>query len=435
MTQDRRNDQGRSRGARSYRSGDRHGFRKSADNDRRGQRRSDRGGAHGHGNGSRFESRDDYRRGQRGQHGEHSEHGERHHRQNDRKGRTPGRGQRNGDRRDSRPPQRARFHEPVVPDNVQPADLEASARRELRALGKVNAEKVSRHLVMTQRLLSTDPELAYQHARYAASHAGRVAVVRESAGIAAYLAGHYAEALREIRAARRLSGFDMHRAIEADCERALGRLQQALKVAKEADPHQLDDLEEAELAMVVSGVRHEMGQDDLGLVVIEEAIMMFRGDRETLRRLHSVRADRLEELGRQEEAAAVRERIGQGPRQETEDDHVQVYDIEDDYDQDQAAQTGSDASARSESSSSENLPVSDEDAPVDDQGGDLREEVPAGAPLGSDRIATTGDAAAGDRDDGADSEDSDESSSFEERVEAEMAELLSDVDDTQDQEA
>ena len=45
MTQDRRNDQGRSRGARSYRSGDRHGFRKSADNDRRGQRRSDRGGA------------------------------------------------------------------------------------------------------------------------------------------------------------------------------------------------------------------------------------------------------------------------------------------------------------------------------------------------------------------------------------------------------
>ena len=435
MTQDRRNDQGRSRGARSYRSGDRHGFRKSADNDRGGQRRSDRSGAHGHGNGSRFESRDDYRRGQRGQHGEHSEHGERHHRQNDRKGRTPGRGQRNGDRRDSRPPQRARVHEPVVPDNVQPADLEASARRELRALGKVNAEKVSRHLVMTQRLLSTDPELAYQHARYAASHAGRVAVVRESAGIAAYLAGHYAEALREIRAARRLSGFDMHRAIEADCERALGRLQQALKVAKEADPHQLDDLEEAELAMVVSGVRHEMGQDDLGLVVIEEAIMMFRGDRETLRRLHSVRADRLEELGRQEEAAAVRERIGQGPRQETEDDHVQVYDIEDDYDQDQAAQTGSDASARSESSSSENLPVSDEDAPVGDQGGDLREEVPSGAPLGSDRIATTGDAAAGDRDDGVDSEDSDESSSFEERVEAEMAELLSDVDDTQDQEA
>jgi len=86
--------------------------------------------------------------------------------------------------------------EPSVPENVRPADLEASARRELRALGRANAENVSRHLVMLQRLLVSDPELAYQHARYAASHAGRVAVVRESAGIAAYLAGHYAEALK-----------------------------------------------------------------------------------------------------------------------------------------------------------------------------------------------------------------------------------------------
>ena len=32
---------------------------------------------------------------------------------------------------------------------------------------------------------------------------------------------------------------------------------------------------------------------------------MFRGDRETLRRLHSVRADRLEELGRVKEAKAA----------------------------------------------------------------------------------------------------------------------------------
>lgn len=188
---------------------------------------------------------------------------------------------------------------------------------------------------MVQRLLDTDPELAYQHARYAASHAGRIAVVRESAGIAAYLSGHYAEALRDIRAARRLSGLDLHRAIEADCERALGRYEQALKAAKEADPQQLDDAEEAEIAMVVSGVRKEMGHPELGLIVIEEAIMMFRGDRETLRRLHSVRADRLEDLGRTQEAAAIRERIG-GPRQPEEP--VEVFDIEDDYDDELAAE-------------------------------------------------------------------------------------------------
>ncbi|SDN66786.1 hypothetical protein SAMN05216355_109100 [Actinomyces ruminicola] len=218
---------------------------------------------------------------------------------------------------------------------MAPQNLEASARRELRALGRANAENVARHLVMVQRLLDSDPESAYQHARYAASHAGRVAVVRESAGIAAYLAGHYNEALREIRAARRLSGLDLHRAIEADCERALGRYSQALKVAKQADPKQLDDQEEAELAMVVSGVRHDMGQSELGLVVIEEAIMMFRGDRETLRRLHSVRADRLEELGRVEEAEKIRARIGLA-EEDAPAEQVEVYDIEDDYDEEEA---------------------------------------------------------------------------------------------------
>lgn len=230
-------------------------------------------------------------------------------------------------RRDPRPSQRQRIAEPSIPADVEARELEASARRELRGLGRLNADNVARHLVMAQRLLETDPELAYQHARYAASHAGRVAVVREAAGIAAYLSGHYQDALRDIRAARRLSGRDLHRAIEADSERALGNLGRALKAAEGANPHELDDLEEAEIAMVVSGVRHEMGQTELGLIVIEEAILMFRGDRETARRLHSVRADRLEELGRIEEAQAVRRRIGEFT--EDEDGPVQVFDIED----------------------------------------------------------------------------------------------------------
>ena len=227
-----------------------------------------------------------------------------------------------------------------MPEDVKPQDLEASARRELRALGRANAENVARHLIMLQRLLDTDPELAHQHARYVASHAGRVAVVRESAGIAAYLSGHYQEALRDIRAARRLSGLDLHRAIEADCERALGNLDRALKAAQGADPAQLDDQEEAEIAMVVSGIRHEMGQTELGLVVIEEAILMFRGDRETLRRLHSVRADRLEELGRVEEAEAVRVRIGEGPQEDEEE--IEVYDVAQEADEEPEGPEGPD---------------------------------------------------------------------------------------------
>jgi len=254
---------------------------------------------------------------------------------------------------------------------------------------------------MTQRLLDNDPHTAYEHARYAASHAGRVAVVRETAGIAAYLAGHYSEALREIRAARRLSGLDLHRAIEVDCERALGHTDKALQAAKAADPRQLDEVERAELAMVISSLRHEMGQTDLGLIVIEDAIRARPSDSDTLRRLHSVRADRLEELGRHQEAAAIRDRIGPEP---TEEDEVEVFDIEDDYDL-EAQEQGSPEKAAHKA--------------------DDRNEA-------TEAFATTETPAESDASDldAADQDDTEWTQSFAERVEAEMAELLEAAEET-----
>lgn len=464
MAQDRRGDSRRNGDSRG-RGGDRHGFggrssggqrrddRRSGGrgrDDRAGNSRGDRdgGGRPGYG---RSEERSGYRR--------HDRHGERssgygrsesdsaqryeggrgdgprrsHDGQSRRggsyggRGRDERRGSRRGrqqggrgsftreDRRDSRPPQRNRVPEPSVPENVTPQDLEASARRELRALGRSNAENVARHLVMVQRLLDDDPELAYQHARHAASHAGRIAVVRESAGIAAYLSGRYHEALRDIRAARRLSGLDLHRAIEADCERALGHLDRALKAAQDADPRQLDDAEEAEIAMVVSGVRHEMGQTELGLVVVEEAIMMFRGDRETLRRLHSVRADRLEELGRTDEATRIRERIGEGPEVQ-EEDEVEVYDIEEDFD-DETAQA-----VVSEDDEDPDDPRQGVAPAAEAQAQDAVDEDTRVAEVVEDGLTSV------EGDDVDDAEDADWPGSFAQRVEAEMAELLGEDD-------
>ena len=251
---------------------------------------------------------------------------------------------------------------------------------------------------MAQRLLEDNPQAAYEHARYATSHAGRVAVVRETAGIAAYLAGHYSEALREIRAARRLSGIDLHRAIEVDCERALGNVDKALQAAKAADPRRLDEIERAELAMVVSSLRHEMGQTDLGLIIIEDAIRARPSDSDTLRRLHSVRADRLEELGRLREAAAIRDRIGPEP---TEADEVEVFDIEEDYD----AQTPD-----------QDSPTGEQADVVADARADDTEASGEPAEASADTVADLG---AADQDD-----DAEWSQSFAERVEAEMAELL-----------
>ena len=293
---ERRRDDGR-REERNWRDGERREDRPRREGDRRDERPRRDG------------ERSDFRRGQG--------------RGGNRNGRFD-RDRLRGERRNSRPPQRNRVPEPELPEDVSAKDLDSTARMGLRALSRLNAENIARHLVMTQRLLETDPEVAYAHARYAASHAGRIAIVREAAGIAAYVAGLYSEALRELRAARRLSGMDtMYRAMEVDCERALGRPDAALRSAQNALQLDLEDDERAELAIVVTGIYHDQGNDELALITIEDAIRKAPKDTETLRRLHSVRADRLEDLGRVREAEVIRERI-----YVPEEPEVELYDIE-----------------------------------------------------------------------------------------------------------
>ena len=294
---ERRHDGERRDGGRNWRDGERREDRPRREGDRRDERPRRDG------------ERSDFRRGQG--------------RGGNRNGRFD-RDRLRGERRNSRPPQRNRVPEPELPEDVSAKDLDSTARMGLRALSRLNAENIARHLVMTQRLLETDPEVAYAHARYAASHAGRIAIVREAAGIAAYVAGLYSEALRELRAARRLSGMDtMYRAMEVDCERALGRPDAALRSAQNALQLDLEDDERAELAIVVTGIYHDQGNDELALITIEDAIRKAPKDTETLRRLHSVRADRLEDLGRVREAEVIRERI-----YVPEEPEVELYDIE-----------------------------------------------------------------------------------------------------------
>ncbi|WP_141673286.1 hypothetical protein [Actinomyces vulturis] len=332
--------QGQSRGSSSDRGSGRASFRDHHSQDERRSFRNER-----HDNGRRSFRRDGEERRSFRRDGDGERHSVRGDRHDERRGGRPGssRGAQFRDRQDSRasrrrdndsrPPQSVRVPEPPLADDIAAGDLDPSARKPLRALGRQNADNVARHLVMVQRLLETDPALALAHARYANSHAGRVAVVREATAMAAYLAGEYSEALREIRTARRLSGLDIHRAIEADCERALGRYDAALRVAEEVDPRFLDDAERAELAIVISGVRHEMGHDDLALLVIEDAIRQRPADRETLRRLHLVRADRLEEQGQKAAADAIRERVGIN-EPTIEDEEVTVFDLEEEFNTD-----------------------------------------------------------------------------------------------------
>ena len=77
---------------------------------------------------------------------------------------------------------RPRIFEPDIPEEVTGEELEKSVRAELLSLSAENAKVVARHLVCINIHMDSDPELAHKHGIAAAHHAGRLAVVRESAG-------------------------------------------------------------------------------------------------------------------------------------------------------------------------------------------------------------------------------------------------------------
>jgi tetratricopeptide (TPR) repeat protein len=190
-----------------------------------------------------------------------------------------------------------------VPDDVTPRDLDRSVRAELRSLSKANADEVARHLVMIGRLLPDDPEAAYAPAMAAQRRAGRVAIVREVVGVAAYHAGRWAEALSELRAARRMSGSSHLLPLMADAERGLGRPERALELAGSAEAASLAVPEQVEMAIVVSGARRDLGQPDAAVLALQIPQLSSSTVQPYTPRLWYAYADALLDAGRRDEAA------------------------------------------------------------------------------------------------------------------------------------
>jgi tetratricopeptide (TPR) repeat protein len=147
-----------------------------------------------------------------------------------------------------------------------------SIRSALRGLDPRNADAVGRHLVAAGGLLEDDPELALEHARAARDRASRLAPVREAVGVAAYHAGDFAEAARELRAYARMSGDDSYRAVLADCERALGRPENAIRLVQQALETHPDAEELVELRLVEAGARQDLGEGAAAALVLEAAL-------------------------------------------------------------------------------------------------------------------------------------------------------------------
>jgi tetratricopeptide (TPR) repeat protein len=175
-----------------------------------------------------------------------------------------------------RPGLTRRENEPPVPEGVDTRSLHPSVRAELRGLPKELAEIVAAHLVVAGRLIDDDPELAYAHAEAARRRAARLPIVREAAAEAAYAAGRYDAALSEFRALRRMTGMHDYLPVMADCERALGRPHNALKLAREADRVGLDPMLRIEMIIVEAGARRDLGQDEEARRILERAVAAAR---------------------------------------------------------------------------------------------------------------------------------------------------------------
>ncbi|MEV1242013.1 hypothetical protein [Nonomuraea sp. NPDC049750] len=125
-------------------------------------------------------------------------------------------------------------------------------------------------MVAAERALEEDdPDQAHEHTKVARRFAARIGVVREAAGIVAYRAGHFSEALSDLRAARRMTGSDAYLAVMADCERGLGRPERALDLVRSPEAERLDRAGRIELSIVESGARRDLGQNDAAVITLQ----------------------------------------------------------------------------------------------------------------------------------------------------------------------
>lgn len=255
------------------------------------------------GSGRRDERRDDRgSRGNRGNRGERAGDGDRRHAQ--RAGSDRASFDRSGPQRSGFREERLnkRMTEPDLPDDIEITDLDPMVLQDLKVLSKDNADAVARHMIMAATLMEDDPQLALRHARAAKERAGRVAVARETNGIAAYRVGEWREALSELRAARRMQGGPGLMAVMADCERGLGRPEKAVDMGRSDEARMLDREGAVELGIVIAGARLDMSQPESAVVTLQRLNPDKSSTGQVNARLSYAYADALSAAGRTAEA-------------------------------------------------------------------------------------------------------------------------------------
>ena len=156
-------------------------------------------------------------------------------------------------------------------------ELIALARAERVLPGDVKADlqvfhaRVADLLGAAYLLVEEAPDEALRYALEAKRHASRSPVVREACGMAAYYAGQFDVAIKELRTVRRLTGRDDMVPLIADCERALGHPQKAIDMASE--PLRLTEENQIELRIVAAGARMDLGQPEAAALLLRVPLL------------------------------------------------------------------------------------------------------------------------------------------------------------------
>ena len=202
---------------------------------------------------------------------------------------------------DRRPVNRDFSKDPIIPEGITGEELDKVTRGDLLTLSVENAKIVSQHLACVNVFADSDPEIAHEHAQAAVRHAGRVAVVRETAGYAAYRVGKYEIAIKDLKAAFRINGDVSIWPVLADCERGLGRPRKALELAGAPEARKLAKEQAIELRIVAAGARRDLGELDAAIVTLQTNDLNTENDSWAIR-LRYAYADALAAAGRNEEA-------------------------------------------------------------------------------------------------------------------------------------
>jgi tetratricopeptide (TPR) repeat protein len=249
--------------------------------------------------------------------------------------------------------------------------------------------------------LASDTEQAYQFAQAARHLASRIGIVREVAGIAAYRTERWAEALAELRAARRMTGRSDYLAVMADSERALGRLDRALELVHAPEARRLPRDAQIELRIVESGIRRDQGLADAAVLVLQVPELTDGRPHPWSARLFYAYAEALLAAGRTEDARkAFGQAIEADPEGETdaidrldEVDGVTVADLADDDEDDFDDEDELDDESLDDELDDDDEP---EDGEEDDDLGDEEDEEDGD---GEDDLSDPGDAGLAGKDD------------------------------------